>query len=81
MTCPAPRPSLVHTLPLETFIHILGFCSPATLAMCCRVSHEWLELASEPLWRTVCLSRPEQLELLFRVSPTASFAAFAHETS
>ena len=79
MTSHLRAPSPVHPFPNEIFILILGFCSPATLAVCCRVSHEFLALASDPLRTTVRLTRPEQLELLFRVSPPDSLPILLHE--
>lgn len=61
---------------------MLFFCSSPTLATCSRLSHEFLALSSEFLWRknSVLISSSDQLHRLFRVSillpPSLLFSTF-----
>ncbi|KAL7409617.1 hypothetical protein BDY24DRAFT_418785 [Mrakia frigida] len=67
MSCVLPS-SLLRPFPTEVFLRILFFCSTSTLAVCSRLSHEFLGLASERLWRKnpVAVSSSSQLHLLFQ---------------
>lgn len=52
-------------IPIELRREIILFCDSSTRAMCCLVSHSFLDICAPLLYKDICVSSVEQLGQLF----------------